>query len=153
MIDPSFADITDQELAEGNPFMHPYPPTVKELEEKIADLENKLSMKTQQWEYAGEALRNHAAQISRFEDALKHNEWDFDSDTLESLADFFSIELNREYDVTITVRWSGTVTAPMNFDIDDLENFLDIRIDTDYRTSDATIDLYQDDFEIDYTEA
>ena len=143
MIDPSFDTVTVDERY----------PTVEALQRKVDDLENKLSLKTQQWEFAGEALRNHAAQIARFEEALKHNEWDFDSDTLESLADFFDIELEREYDVTITVRWSGTVTAPMNFDMDDIENYLDIRIDTDYRTSDATIDLYQDDFEIDYTEA
>ena len=143
MIDPSFDTVTVDERY----------PTVEALQRKVDDLENKLSLKTQQWEFAGEALRNHAAQIARFEEALKHNEWDFDSDTLESLADFFDIELEREYDVTITVRWSGTVTAPMNFDMDEIENYLDIRIDTDYRTSDATIDLYQDDFEIDYTEA
>ena len=153
MIDPSFVDITDEELAQGNPFMAPCPPTVKELEEKVADLENKLSLKTQSWEFSSSQLQKRVAQINSFEGALKNNEWDFDYETLSDLAGYFDIELNREYDVTITVRWSGTVSAPMNFDMDDIENFLDIRIDTDYRTSDATIDLYQDDFEIDYTEA
>ena len=153
MIDPSFVDITDEELAQGNPFITPYPPTVKELEEKVADLENKLRYANEHWEIARQRIQTFTNQINNFENALKHNEWDFDSDTLESLADFFSIELNREYDVTITVRWSGTVTAPMNFDMDEIENYLDIRIDTDYRTSDATVDLYQDDFEVDWTEA
>ena len=141
MIDPSFDTAT----------ITPYPPTP--LEEKVADLERKLEQKTKDHEFVRDQLQKHVNQVSSFEGALKDNEWDFDADTLESLADFFGIELNREYDVTITVRWSGTVTAPMNFDMDDIENFLDIRIDTDYRTSDATIDLYQDDFEIDYTEA
>ena len=149
MIDPSFVDITDKELASSSP----YPPTVQELEIKVADLENKLRYAEEHWEIARQRIQTFTNQINSFERALKDNEWDFDGDTLESLADFFGIELNREYDVTITVRWSGTVTAPMNFDMDDIENFLDIRIDTDYRTSDATIDLYQDDFEIDYTEA
>ena len=141
MIDPSFDTAT----------ITPYPPTP--LEEKVADLERKLEQKTKDHEFVRDQLQKHVNQVSSFEAALKDNEWDFDADTLESLADFFGIELNREYDVTITVRWSGTVSAPMNFDMDDIENFLDIRIDTDYRTSDATIDLYQDDFEIDYTEA
>ena len=149
MIDPSFVDITDKELASSSP----YPPTVQELEIKVADLENKLRYAEEHWEIARQRIQTFTNQINSFERALKDNEWDFDGDTLESLADFFGIELNREYDVTITVRWSGTVTAPMHFDMDDIENFLDIRIDTDYRTSDATIDLYQDDFEIDYTEA
>ena len=142
MIDPSFDTV-----------VHPYPPTMKELEEKYRDLENKLSLKTQSWEFASSQLQRRVAQIESFEGALKHNEWDFDSDTLRDLAGYFDIELNREYDVTITVRWSGTVTAPMDFDMDDIENFLDIRIDTDYRTSDAIIDLYQDEFDIDYDEA
>ena len=149
MIDPSFVDITDEELA--SPSL--YPPTMQELEIKVADLENKLQFANEHWEIARQRIQTFTNQINSFESALKDNEWDFDQDTLESLADFFGIELNREYDVTITVRFSGTVTAPMNFDMDDIENYLDIRIDTDYRTSDATIDLYQDDFEIDYTEA
>lgn len=140
MIDPSFdtASIT-------------YPPPA--LIEINADLQKQLDTATRNHEFVSDQLRKRVAQIESFETALKHNEWDFDSDTLESLADFFDIELQREFDVTITVRWSGTVTAPMNFDIDDLENYLDIRIDTDYRTSDAIVDLYQDDFEFDYTEA
>ena len=149
MIDPSFVDITDKELVSPSP----YPPTMQELEIKVADLENKLQFANEHWEIARQRIQTFTNQINSFESALKDNEWDFDQDTLESLADFFGIELNREYDVTITVRFSGTVTAPMNFDMDDIENYLDIRIDTDYRTSDATIDLYQDDFEIDYTEA
>ena len=149
MIDPSFVDITDKELAPPSP----YPPTMQELEIKVADLENKLQFANEHWEIARQRIQTFTNQINSFESALKDNEWDFDQDTLESLADFFGIELNREYDVTITVRFSGTVTAPMNFDMDDIENYLDIRIDTDYRTSDAIIDLYQDDFDIDYTEA
>ena len=149
MIDPSFVDITDEELATPSP----YPPTMQELEIKVADLENKLQFANEHWEIARQRIQTFTNQINSFESALKDNEWDFDQDTLESLADFFGIELNREYDVTITVRFSGTVTAPMNFDMDDIENYLDIRIDTDYRTSDLTVDLYQDDFDLDYTEA
>lgn len=148
MIDPSFVDITDKELASPSP----YPPTMQELEIKVADLENKLRYADEHWEIARQRIQTFTNQINSFEGALKNNEWDFDYETLSDLAGYFDIELNREYDVTITVRWSGTVTAPMNFDMDDIENFLDIRIDTDYRTSDAIIDLYQDEFDIDYNE-
>lgn len=139
MIDPSMAAA-----------LTPYPLTP--LEEKVADLEKQLQQKTQNWEFVRQELTKVRDQINSFEGALKNNEWDFDYETLSDLASYFDIELSREYDVTITVRWSGTVTAPMHFDMDDIENFLDIRIDTDYRTSDAIIDLYQDDFEIDYNE-
>ena len=145
MIDPSFDDPTLGTLMEV--------PTYAEMKAKVDDLEKQLEQKTTDHQFVVERNQTLTRQINSFEGALKNNEWDFDSDTLESLADFFDIELQREFDVTITVRWSGTVTAPMNFDIDDLENYLDIRIDTDYRTSDATVDLYQDDFEVDWTEA
>ena len=147
MIDPSFdTDTPTMESVEN--FL-----TRNELEAKVADLENKLSLKTQQWEFAGEALRNHAAQIARFEEALKHNEWDFDQDTLQSLADFFDITLEREYEVTITVTFSGTATVPYDYDIDDLENDLQAMIDTHhYGNSDVIVDLSEDNMEIDYRE-
>ena len=124
-----------------------------DLDIEIAELNRKLEQKTKDHEFTSSELRRRIAQINSFEGALKNNEWDFDFETLSDLASYFDIELSREYDVTITLRFSGTVTAPMNFDMDDIENFLDIRIDTDYRTSDLTVDLYQDDFDLDYTEA
>ena len=140
MIDPSFDTVTI-----------PTPPQ-ELMKIQIDELQKALEQKTKDHEFVRDQLRKHVNQVSSFEGALKNNEWDFDNDTLESLADFFGIELQREFDVTITVRWSGTVTVPMEFDMDDLENYLDIRIDTDYRTTDAIIDLYQDDFEADYME-
>ena len=150
MIDPSFVDITDEELAEGNPFMPP--PSVDELMERLSNLQLIHDNNLESLEFTRDRIKKFSAQINSFENALKNNEWDFDYETLSDLAGYFDIELTREYDVTITVRWSGTVAAPMNFDMDDIENFLDIRIDTDYRTSDAIIDLYQDEFDIDYNE-
>ena len=143
MIDPSFDTVTVDERY----------PTVEALQRKVDDLENKLSLKTQQWEFAGEALRNHAAQIARFEEALKHNEWDFDQDTLESLADFFDITLEREYMVEVTVKFSGNVTVPMDYDIDDLENDLSADLHTHhYGNSSVTVDFMEEDMEISYEE-
>ena len=148
MIDPSFVDITDEEL----PSLTPYP-TVEKLEQKVADLENKLSLKTQQWEFAGEQLRKRVAQIEAFENELKNNPWDFDNETLSDLASYFDITLEREFDVTITVTFSGTVTAPMDYDMDDLENDLQATIDTHhYGNSSVTVDLSEDGMEIDYHE-
>jgi len=142
MIDPSFDTV-----------VHPYPPTMKELEEKYRDLENKLSLKTQSWEFSSSQLKRRLAQIESFEEALKHNEWDFDQDTLQSLADFFDITLEREYEVTITVTFSGTATVPYDYDIDDLENDLQAMIDTHhYGNSSVVVDLAEDSMDIDYHE-
>lgn len=142
MIDPSFDTV-----------VHPYPPTMKELEEKYRDLENKLSLKTQQWEYAGEALRKRDAQIGAFEEALKFNGWDFDSATLEDLAGYFDITLQREYMVEVTVKFSGNVTVPMDYDIDDLENELSAEITKSYYgDANVEVDFMEDGMEISYEE-
>lgn len=154
MIDPSFVDITDEELSRPNGFVVPYPPTVKELEEKVADLENKLSLKTQSWEFTSSQLQRRVAQIESFESALKHNEWDFDEDTLQSLADFFDITLEREYMVYITVRFSGNVTVPMDYDMDDLENELSASIERSYYGNSAVeVDFMEEEMEVSYEEA
>ena len=153
MIDPSFADITDEELSRPNGFVVPYPPTVKELEEKVADLENKLSLKTQSLELTSSQLQKRVAQIESFEGALKHNDWDFDSATLEDLAGYFDITLEREYMVEITVRFSGNVTVPMDYDIDDLENELNAEISKGYYSnSSVEIDFMEEEMDISYEE-
>ena len=143
MIDPSFDTVTVDERY----------PTVEALQQKVADLENKLSLKTQQWEYAGEQVRKYAAQVDSFESALKDNEWDFDHDTLQSLADFFNITLEREYEVTLTVTFSGTVSVPYDYDIDDLENDLQATIDTHYYGNSSVVaDFSEESMDIDYHE-
>lgn len=151
MIDPSFVDVTDAELStmeSPERFLER-----SKLEIKVADLENKLRFAEEHWEIARQRIQTLSSQIESFETALKHNEWDFDSDTLESLADFFDITLEREYDVTITVTFTGTVSAPYDYDIDGLENDLQATIDTHYYSNgDVDIDLSEDSMEIDYRE-
>ena len=143
MIDPSFVDITDKELAT------PYPMTMQELEIKYRDLENSLARKTEQWEYASTQLQRRVAQIDAFEEALKYNGWDFDSATLEDLAGYFDILLQREYMVEITVKFSGNVTVPMDYDIDDLENELTADISKGYYSnSSVEVDFMEDGMEI-----
>ena len=143
MIDPSFVDITDKELAT------PYPMTMQELEIKYRDLENSLARKTEQWEYASTQLQRRVAQIDAFEEALKYNGWDFDSATLEDLAGYFDILLQREYMVEITVKFSGNVTVPMDYDIDDLENELQADLSKGYYSnSSVEVDFMEDGMEI-----
>ena len=142
MIDPSFDTV-----------VHPYPPTMKELEERYRDLEQALARKTEQWEVASSQLQKRVAQIESFEEALKFNGWDFDSATLEDLAGYFDIVLQREYMVEITVRFSGNVTVPMDYDIDDLENELSAEITKSYYgDANVEVDFMEDGMEISYEE-
>jgi hypothetical protein len=138
MIDPSF-DTENSTMETVENFL-----TRNELESKVADLEKALAYKIEQWEYSCAQLQRRVAQIDAFEEALKFNGWDFDSATLEDLAGYFDIVLQREYMVEITVRFSGNVTVPMDYDIDDLENELNADISKGYYSNHSV--------EIDFTE-
>lgn len=140
MIDPSFDTVVT-----------PYPPTP--LEERVAELEKALQRKTEQWEFASSQLQKRVAQVESFENELKNNPWDFDNETLSDLASYFDITLEREYSVEITVRFSGNVTVPMDYDIDDLENDLQAEISKGYYSnSSVEIDFMEEEMEISYEE-
>lgn len=142
MIDPSFDTV-----------VHPYPPTMQELEVKYRELEQALARKTEQWEFASSQLQKRVAQVESFENELKNNPWDFDNETLSDLASYFDITLEREYMVEITVRFSGNVTVPMDYDIDDLENELNAEISKGYYSnSSVEIDFMEEEMDISYEE-
>ena len=117
MIDPSFDTVVT-----------PYPPTMQESVSIRVDLETKLQDMTYSMEYHRADATRYSNYINSFENALKDNQWDFDGDTLKDLASYFDITLEREHNVEITVRFSGTVSIPIDYDIDNLENDLNASI-------------------------
>ena len=140
MIDPSFDAVT----------VTPYPPTP--LEEKVADLEKQLKSATDNWEYARDRLQSRDRQVNELEDFLKSNHSDMDSEHVEEIAGIFGISLTVDYDVTINVTLSGTVTVPLDYDMDDLENDIQISVENGYYgNSDVDIDVSEDHMDIDWT--
>ena len=117
MIDPSFDTVVT-----------PYPPTMQESVSIRVDLETKLQDMTYSMEYHRADATRYSNYINSFENALKDNQWDFDGDTLRDLASYFDITLEREHNVEITVRFSGTVSIPIDYDIYNLENELNASI-------------------------
>ena len=117
MIDPSFDTVVT-----------PNPPTMQESVSIRVDLETKLNDMTYSMEYHRADATRYSNYINSFENALKDNSWDFDGDTLKDLASYFDITLEREHNVEITVRFSGTVSIPIDYDIDNLENDLNASI-------------------------
>ena len=117
MIDPSFDTVVT-----------PNPPTMQESVSIRVDLETKLNDMTYSMEYHRADATRYSNYINSFENALKDNQWDFDGDTLRDLASYFDITLEREHNVEITVRFSGTVSIPIDYDIDNLENDLNASI-------------------------
>ena len=143
MIDPSM-----------DTMVTPYPMTMQELEVKYRELEQALQRRTEDWEFVRQELTTARTQVYELEDYLKANYSDMDESHAEQIAAIFNIKLEREYFVTITATFSGTVSAPIDYDMDDLENDLQATIDTHhYGNSDVYVDLSEDRMEIDWQES
>ena len=147
MIDPSMTDI------------HPYPPTMQELERTVEDLHveiNRLNIQIENLEtdrsYWRDRYNTRVGQIDNLQLYLKDNFDYIDENVVQELVDIFALEITRDYEVEVTVKFSGTVTAPLNFDMDDLENHLNASLEVSYY-ADVEADFSEDNMEIDRTES
>jgi hypothetical protein len=144
MIDPSF----DGEVAT----ITPYPPTMQDLEKKVVDLQSQLQFMENDRNFWQEKAHERMAMIDNLEQYVKENFDYIDENVSQELVDIFGLEISKDYDVEVTVRFTGTVSAPLNFDMDDLENALDARLDFSYY-HDGTGDFSEDSMEIDWSES
>ena len=147
MIDPSMTNI------------HPYPPTMQELELRVIELNTEINRLTSEIEaiqsdrdYWRGQTNNRQAQIDGLEMYLKENFDHIDENVTQELVDIFSLNITKEYDVEITVTFSGTVSVPLNYDMDNLENDLNASLEATYY-SDIESDFSEDRMEIDWTES
>jgi chromosome segregation ATPase len=147
MIDPSMTNI------------HPYPPTMQELELRVIELNTEINRLNSELEnitadrdfWRGKAHEKQSM-IDNLEEYIK-DQFDYiDENISQSIVDIFGFNITKDYDVTITVTFSGVVTAPLNFDMDDLENHLNASLDASYY-GDVEADFSEDRMEIDWTES
>jgi hypothetical protein len=139
--------------------IHPYPPTMQELEQRVGESYTEIKRLTSEIEalqserdyWRGET-NNRQAQIDGLESYLKENFDYIDENVTQELVDIFSLTITKDYDVTITVTFSGVVTAPLNFDMDSLEDSLNASLEASYY-SDLESDFSEDHMEIDWTES
>ncbi len=144
MIDPSFdtAPVTMTEYA-----------TVESLERTVLELQSNLDSMTADRNFWQGKAHERMAMIDNLEEWIKEQHDYLDEDTVQSLVDIFGLEITKEYDVQVTVTFSGTVTAPMGYDMDALENALEARLDTPYYSHDIVVDFMEDSMDIDWTES
>jgi hypothetical protein len=147
MIDPSMTNI------------HPYPPTMQELELRVIELNTEINRLNSELEntttdrdFWREKYNVRMGQIDNLQSYLKDNFDYIDENVVQELVDTFNLEITKNYDVTITVTFSGTVSAPLNFDMDSLEDSLNASLDASYY-SDVESDFSEDHMEIDWTES
>jgi hypothetical protein len=90
--------------------------------------------------------------IDNLEEYIK-DQFDYiDENISQSIVDIFGFNITKDYDVTITVTFSGVVTVPLNFDMDRLEDSLNASLDASYY-SDIESDFSEDRMDIDWTES
>jgi hypothetical protein len=140
MIDPSMTDI------------HPFPPTMQELEQKYRDLEKKLTDMENDRNFWQAKAHERQLMIDNLEEYVKEQYDYIDENISQSLVDIFGLNITKDYDVTITVTFSGTVSAPLNFDMDTLEDSLSASLEASYY-SDVESDFMEDRMEIDWSES
>jgi len=73
---------------------------------------------------------------------------DFEKDRVEAIAEALGIALTKQYAVSVNVTFSGTVTAPLGMDLEDLNGYLEASIDTNGYNDDFDVDLSEDDIEV-----
>ena len=146
MIDPSF----DTQTVEIVP---PFPPTMQELETKIDQLNNDLASMTSDRDYWQARAHDRQMMIDNLEEYVK-DQYDYiDEEISQSLVDIFGLSISKDYDVTVTVTFSGTVSVPLNYDMDDLENDLNANLDSHYYSGNVEADFSEDRMEIDWSES
>jgi FtsZ-binding cell division protein ZapB len=149
MIDPSFDTQT----------IHPYPPTMQELELRVQELNTDINRLTSEVEslttsrnYWQDRASNLQSKVDNLQEYVKDNFDYIDESVSQELVDIFGLEITKDYEVTVTVEFSGTVSVPLNYDIDGLEDSLNASLEFSYY-EDGEADFMEDRMTIDWTEA
>jgi len=148
MIDPSFTDVTDAEVAT----VSLYPPTMEELERNIAKLKNDLELAQSQRSNYAALYSNLQQKVEELEEYIKDNFAYIDEEVSQRIVEIFDLEITKEYDVQVTVTFTGTVAAPLNFDMDNLENELEPNLGVSFYGNDIQADFMEDRVEVEWSE-
>ncbi len=156
MIDPSMnsMDVDRNGIVTLTPeIVPPFPPTMQELEQKIVEMQAKIDTLQKSLDYWQDRGTTYSNQIAQLEEYVK-DQFDYiDEDVSQSLVDIFGLEIKKDYDVTVTVTFSGTVSVPLNYDMDNLENDLSANLESHYYSADVEADFSEDRMEIDWSES
>lgn len=92
--------------------------------------------------------------ISQLESLLKDNIGEQDQDFLDEIASIFDINLDKEYEFSVTVTFTGTFTAPANVEPDDILDNFNFNMEEGYYLPDG-VSINDSDYNVeshDYTE-
>lgn len=125
----------------------PYPPTMQDLEKKVAELEGQLSSLNNSLDFYRTNLDALEAKRQRLKDFVisnLENDSDFE-DVAQDIAAIMAFDLTKEYYFDVTVRFTGVIEGSPGQDLEDfIEN---MHFDMSDRYSD--IELSVDDITVD----
>jgi hypothetical protein len=126
-------------------FYNAYHDSAETMKGDIESLNNTISVLKRQNSYGSNCIANAKVIILEAFDGD-----DFDKDVVTNIAEALDIELTKEYEVTINVTFSGTVSVPLGFDMDcDLENYINFEAsNTRWGDGELECDLYSDGIDV-----
>ena len=116
------------------------------------DLRSELERITQDRDFWQNKYHNVSAQVQELEEYIKDNFNYIDEDLAQRVVEIFDLDITQEYDVEVTVTFTGTVNAPLNFDMDELEGELEANIQASIYSDISNSDFMVDRMEIDWSE-
>lgn len=143
MIDPSFGEVAT---------VSTHPNRIEELERSIDKLKNDLEIADSRRATYASMYNSLQAKVDELEGYIKENFAYIDEDVSQRIVEIFGLEITQEYDVQVTVTFTGTVAAPLNFDMDNLESELEASLGVSYYGNDIQVDFMEDRMEIDWSE-
>ena len=147
MIDPSFTDVTDAEVA------NPYTIIATEnSRDENAKLKNDLELAQSQRSNYAALYSNLQDKVDELEGYIKDNFDYIDEDVSQRIVEIFDLEITKEYDVQVTVTFTGTVQAALNFDMDTLEDQLEPTLSLSFYADDIQGDFMEDRVEVEWSE-
>jgi len=149
MIDPTFVDITDAEVA-TNPYN--VIASAEELERQIAQLKNDLEIAESRRSNYANMYTKLQEKVDELEEYIRDNFDYMDEEVSQRLVEIFDLDISKEYDVQVTVTFTGTVKAPLNFDMDTLEDILEPSLSVSYYENDVDAEFSEDRVEVDWSE-
>jgi hypothetical protein len=122
------------------------------VNQQIAQISNELTTMTNDRDYWKCLANERSGKIGLLEEFIKDNFNYLDADVVNALTEIFDLEIMKEYDVEVTVTFTGTLEVPLGFDMDELENNLDSTLNVSYYSDSISGEFSEEKMAIDYRE-
>jgi hypothetical protein len=106
---------------------------VEEIAKLKADNERLSEVNTKHWQNQAEVDRKIERAYELVCEEINEERLDLDSNTASGLAEIFDWEYEREVEVVITAKISGTITIPAGKSLEDIEDEFDATLTLNYR--------------------